>query len=93
MSWSEDIDIICHELAVVLIGCEHIGFHALATGLCGEGANYVVGLEAIDLQNGDVIGLEDIFDDGNAGLDILRRFLPLCLIGREDFVSEGLSPR
>ena len=91
MSWPEDIDVVGHELSVVLVGCEHIGFHALAAGLCGKGANYIVGLESIDLQDGDVLGLEDVFDDGNAGLRILRRFLPLCLISREDFVSEGFT--
>lgn len=83
MTRTEDEDIVADQLTVVLVRCEHVGLDAGGSSLGGERADYVVRLEAVCLQHGNVHGSNDILDDGYGGADVLRRLLALRLIGRK----------
>mgnify|MGYP004422077593 CR=1 FL=1 len=91
MTGSVDIDIAPHELSVVLVGGEHIGLDALASGSGGKGAYHIVGLEAVGLEHGYMVSLEDVLDDGHARPDILGRLFALCFIVGIGFVAESRS--
>ena len=91
MTGSVDIDIVPHELSVVLVGGEHIGLDAHASGSGGKGAYHIVGLEAVGLEHGYMVSLENVLDDGHARPDILGRLLALCLVGGKSLVTEGLA--
>ena len=82
-------DTVGDELSVVLVGCHHVDVELLLRGLCGNGADHVVGLVARDLEQGDVPGLDESADVGYGCVDVLRRLLALCLVFGECFVAEG----
>ena len=91
MTRTEDEDVVAYQLTVVLVRCEHISLDAGGSSLGGKRADYVVRLEAVCLQHGNVHGSNDILDDGYGGADVLRRLLALRLIGRESLVAERLA--
>ena len=62
MTRSVDEDVLRYELAVVLVWCEHVCLHAHVSGLGGQSAYNVVGLEAVTLQYGYVECLKDFLD-------------------------------
>ena len=91
MPGAEDVDVFSHQLPIVLVGREHIGFHALRPHPLGHGAYHVVGLIAVHLQNRDAIGGKYILDDGHGALDVFWSLFSLCLIFRERLIAEGQS--
>ena len=81
-------DVRRHELGVVLVGRHHVGVESGGGSLAGHGADDVVGLVAAYLENGDAVGLNNLFDDGYRQLDVLRRGFTLGLVGRVGLVAE-----
>ena len=57
----------------------------------GERADDVVGLIALDLVDGDLIGLEDALDVGDGGKDALGRLLAVGFVGLVALVAEGAA--
>ena len=90
MSGTELENVLAHQLSVVLVGGEHIGFDAGNARFHRKSADDVIGLKAIDLQTGDVPRLEQLLDDGHRAFDVLGCLLALRLILRESFVAERL---
>ena len=64
MLWSVHIDIVAYQLTIVLVGCEHVSLDTVLASLCGESTYHIISLETVYLKNGDVVGFEDILDDG-----------------------------
>ena len=93
MTGTENEDVVFHQLTVILVGREHIGLYASRSSLRRQRADDVVGLVAIHLENGDVVGLEDVLDDGHTRADILGSLLALRLVFRESLVAERRSVR
>ena len=90
MSGTELENVLAHQLSVVLVGGEHIGFDAGNARFHRKSADNVIGLEAVDLQTGNVPRLKQLLDDGHRAFDVLGCLLALRLILRECFVAEGL---
>ena len=59
----------------------------------GEGAYDIVGLVARHFYDRDIVGLENLLDDGCAEADGFGRLLALSLIRGIGFVAEGASGR
>ena len=91
MTWAEDEDIVAHQLTVVFVGREHIGLHTGFASLRGKRADYVVCLEAVRLEHGDVHCRDDVLDDRYGGAYILRCGFALRLVRRECLVAECLA--
>ena len=81
-----------HQLGVVLVGGHHEGVDALAVGLPGQCADDVVGLVSTDLQDGDVVGFQNLFNVGNGRANGLGRLFALGFVLGVRFVAEG-GPR
>ena len=88
MARTVDIHVVGHELPVVFVGREHVGGHALAAETRGHGADNVVGLEAVYLQDGYAVGFENALDDRHGELDVFRCLLALGLILGECLMAE-----
>ena len=86
---SELEDAVGDELPVVLVGRHHVDVELLLRGLCGDGADHVVGLVACDLKQRDVPRLDEPTDVGFGGVDVLGRLLALRLVFGEGLVAEG----
>ena len=89
MARSELEDAVGDELPVVLVGRHHVDVELLLRGLCGDGADHVVGLVACDLKQRDVPRLDEATDVGLGGVDVLGRLLSLRLVFGEGLVAEG----
>ena len=86
-------DVLGDELPVVLVGGEHVGLYATAAGLGGQGAYDIVGLVACHLDDGDVVGLEDLLDVGRGKSDALRGLVALGLVGGIALAAERAAGR
>ena len=91
VTWAEDEDIVAHQLTVVFVGREHIGLHTGFASLRGKRADYVVRLEAVRLEHGDVHRRDDVLDDRYGGAYVLRCGFALRLVRRECLVAECLA--
>ena len=88
MTRTEYADVVAHKLSVVLIGCQHIGVYTDGTGLFSQRTDDVISLETIDLQDGNAVGIEQVFNDGNSLTDVFGRLLTLCLILWKSLATE-----
>ena len=91
MTGSEYEHVVAHQLAVVLVGCEHIGLDAGSTCLGSERADDIVGLETVYLKHRNVHRLNDSLYDRHRSTDVFGSLLTLCLVRRKRFVAEGLA--
>ena len=91
MTRTEHENIVTNQLCVILIGCEHVGFHPLFTCLQGNCSNDIIRLETIYLKDRDMICLQDIFDDRHREFDVFRCLFSLSFICRESLMTEGLA--
>ena len=91
MAGPELIHMTAHQLAIVLVGGEHIGVNTDGIGLFCQCTNHVVGFEAIGLEDGDAHGAQDIFDDRHTHADVFWCLLALRFIGGERLAAEGGS--
>ena len=87
----QDLDVGGDQLTEVLVAGDHIGEESLLLGLMRECADHVVGLIALDLKDGDVVGLQDAFDVGDGHEDALGGLLAVGLVGLVILVPEGAA--
>ena len=81
------------ELPEVLVGSDHEGFDPTRrVGLVGEGPDNVVGLVAVELQDGDAEGRAEAFETGEGDGEILGHLFPVGLVGGEHLGPGGGSP-
>ena len=59
----------------------------------GERADDIDGLVALDLKDGDAVGLEDALDVGHGDENALGGLLAVGLVGLVALVAEGLAAR
>ena len=59
-----------HELQKVLVARHDHRFDVLGRGLAREGADHVIGLKPLELEDGDAIGGEDLRHAFDAGIEI-----------------------
>ena len=83
-----DFDLVARELAVVLVGSDHVGLKPLLFGLQGECADDIVGFISLHLKDGNVESADDILDDGDGLGDTLRLLLALRFVGGICLVPE-----
>ena len=90
MPWAIDAHALRYQLAIVFVGCQHESVQPVdRTGLFGECAHHVVGLEAVSLQDGYAVSLQDVFDDGHGALDIFWCGFTLRFVVWEGLAAEG----
>ena len=85
------IDIRADKLAVVFIGCEHIGLIAGLACLGGNGADDIIGLEAFSLKDRNMVGFQNLLDDRHTLADVFRCGFTLGFVGREGLMAEGFT--
>ena len=91
VTWSEYEHVVAHQLAIVLVWCEHIGLYAGCTRLGCECADDVVGLKTVHLEHRNVHRLNDSLYDRHRSADVFGSLLTLCLVRRKRFVAKGLA--
>ena len=79
------------ELAVILVRGHHVGGHALGLGPAGKRADDVVGLEALDLDDLDAPGPDDVLDKGDGVGYVLGLLVALGLVLGVCLVTECLA--
>ena len=82
-------DAVRYQLAVVLVGCHHIGGDALPPCFGGKRAYHVVRFIAGHLKDGDAVGADDILYNRYGKADGLGCLLALCLVLLVGLVAEG----
>ena len=82
-----------HQLGIVLVGGEHSDLEAGFCGSYGHGSDDIVGFEARHFEDGDVVGADDVLDDGNRASYVFGCAFALCFIFRVFFVSESGAGR
>ena len=93
MTRSVDVGQLSNQLPIVFIGGEHVALYTDGICLFSQGSDDIVGLEAIDLKDRNVIRTEYIFDDGNGLVDVLWRCVTLGFIGRKSLAAERRTMR
>ena len=91
MTGSEYEHVVADKLAIVLVGCEHIGLDACSSSLSSECADNVVGLETVYLKHRNVHRLDNTLDDRHRGTYVLGSLLALRLVCRKRLVAECLA--
>ena len=84
-----DVGALRHQLQAVIVAGDDNAVHALLLRLQAEGADDVVGLETLDLQVGDIHGLQHFPDEGKLAAQFSRRLLAGALVIGEGLVAEG----
>ena len=79
------------ELGEILVRRDHVGFESRGLGAFHKGANEVVRLEAVDLEDGDVEGAAEGFHVGDGGGEFLGHGIALGFVGGVADVSRGGS--
>ncbi|CCX63913.1 unknown [Prevotella sp. CAG:1058] len=72
--------VAAHQLAVVLVGRQHVRLDAFCISLCRQRAYYVVGLEALRLKHRYAHGFQYVLDYGHGAAYVFRRLLALRLV-------------
>ena len=88
VAWTIDVDVVADQLSVVFIGGEHIGFDADGISFFSQSTDNVVCLVAVNLNDGYVVGFQNILDDGDCFSDVFRCLFTLCLVGRECLIAK-----
>ena len=93
MSRTIDVHVFCHQLAIVLIGREHIGVNTQLACLCGQSTYHIISFIAINFKDGYVPCAQEVFDDGNRLADVFWSCLTLCFVFWECFAAKCGSMR
>ena len=93
VSGSVHLDFVGYQLAEILVGGHHIGGKAALFGKSGESAYHIVGLIARHLDNGDVIGADNILDVWHREFNIFGSFVALSLVAFVSLVPECRTGR
>ena len=88
---SEYEHVVADKLAIVLVGCEHIGRYAGGTSLGCERTDDIVCLKSVHLEHRNVHRLNDSLYDRHRSADVFGSLLTLCLVRRKRFVAERLA--
>ena len=91
MSRTEHIYILPYQLTIIFIRCEHVGLYTFLSSLNRHSTNDIISLKTIHLEDGNVVGLEYVFDDWHRELDVFRCLFSLGFIGRKSLMAEGLT--
>ena len=86
-------DMVLYQLAVVLVGRDHVYVHAFKGAALRKGADHVVRLEASDHQHRYAQRLHYIAERLEGVDDQLGRFAAIGLVLRVELVAEGPSGR
>ena len=86
---AEHGDAVGEQLAEVFVRREDDGVDALVLGAARERPDHVVGLDALDLQDGDVEALHQPLDERDVGLDLGRHGRPVAFVVVVELVAEG----
>jgi hypothetical protein len=81
--------LIGYELAIVLVGRHHVGGVAVRFGPLGEGANHIIRLKTFQTYHWDAEALDEPFDVGDAGAEVIGHGLAVGLVGRELLLAQG----
>ncbi len=76
-------------MAVVLVGCHHVGGEPLCGGHAAESADHVVCLEARDLENRYAVGIHYLLDYGKGEGYVFGLCLALGLVFGVKFMAES----
>ena len=82
------INMVGHELPIILVGRHHIDIETLGGGLPGDGTNHIVGFIMRNFEDRDVISPDNLPDDRDRLADDIRRLLPLSFVLFESLVAE-----
>ena len=93
MGGTVEPDARTHQLRRVLVGRRHVDVEAGGGGLHRQGAHHVVGLEAVDADDGDLQRLGKFERIRDRGGEVLGHLLALRLVGRVRRVAERGSAR
>ena len=91
VTWPEYEHVVAHQLAIVLVGREHIGRDAGSSSLGCERTDDIVSLETVHLQHRDVHSLNDALYDRHRSAYVFGCLLALCLVRRECLVAKRLA--
>ena len=83
--------LVCYELGIVLIRRKHENIHSIVLCHLRYCAYDIICLVTLNLQYGDVVGLQYIFYNRYARTNVLRGFFTLCLVLSKGFVTESLA--
>ena len=85
-----DVALVVDQLEQVAVAREDPHPPAFCRRPVGQGAEHVIGLEPRRHRQGDVEALgQDLLQVGQVGEEVLRRHIPVGLIGRICLVAEG----
>ena len=88
-----DLDVVGHQLSVVLVGRDHKDLEALRRSLVRERSDHVIGLITNHFKYGDTHRLAQQFDVGHSSVDILWRSRAIGLVGWENLATEAAALR
>ena len=86
-----DLDAVRQELPAVLVVAANEHVQAAGRPGAGERGNHVVGLEALDAQDGQAQGRQHLVDQRDLGTHRIGHRAALGLVGRVDAVAERLA--
>ena len=82
-------DVPVKQLEHILVPGADVDIDGFCGGFFCECSDYVVGLETIDSQDGDIHCIEDLLDAVNLGGQLIRHRGTMCLVFLVDFDSKG----
>ena len=86
-------DIVRDQLAIVFIGCHHIGSDALSSGFGGKGAYNVIGFVSTHFEDRDAVGSDDVFNDRHREADDFGSLFALgFVVLTNPIMAEVLNP-
>ena len=85
------VDMLLHELPVVLVGSSHKHFHSGLGGLFGYRTDHIVGFKSCHFQLLDAHGGKHIVKDRYGATNIFGRFGALGFVLLVCFVAKGLA--
>ncbi len=84
-------DMVVHQLGEVLVAGRDNGADALPGGAFGQRADHVVGLHAVDHQDGPAERAHGFVDRLDLLAQVIGHRRPVLLVGGVQFVAEGLA--
>ncbi len=85
--WEFDARVVVHQLQQVAVAGDDV-YRDLVAHLPGDGAQHVVGLEALALQNGDVQGADDLLDARDLHVEFVGHLLARALVLTEQVIAK-----
>ena len=80
VGWFEYLDVVRNQLSIILVGGNHVDLVACFFCLFGKGADDIIRLKSIGLQNRNVQAFDDFLDIGDRSQQVFRSLLPVCFV-------------